>query len=602
MAVKRDPGLPGDPIDLYLRWGLVYGFGSLFKLPDSVGLLIQWKSSEAAQEAVRFVHPAEASLPAIYLMPRGKPEQIPPFWSITVPVKSLGSFLDAVKDLALTIKLAAPVTPSTLATSQNVAPALSTKKTLMAVLDDGCAFANASFRDPGGTRVIWLWNQNTNALGAPVMPFGYGGQWSKADLDLFFPAGGTQDEAYRDAGLPGLRRSAAHGTHVMDLLAGEDPTSSNSSDIVFVQFPKEGIEDPTGLWLERYAWDGLLYVVANAGAATKRIVVNISWGPQTGPHDGTYQLEAYIDWLIQVEKSIGHELIVTLPAGNSFSAKAHGQVSYRLGGSVDWILPPDGEIQTFVEFWWPKSVLPVNAHLQVIAPGQAPVNLVVGSNPPPPPPDPGWRAELGQVGSSTRALVTVNATAAKSGVKGRDGRWQFVIPATAGGAPKPVDIYVARSDHNMGAQRRAKASYLTDAGVQKQRFVAASDRYKEATGSAVRRAGTLNGIATGKNTFVAAGYVLEDRQAGPYSSSGPTRGPRKGPNFAMMTDRSEARPGIRAAGVRTGTKVLLVGTSTAAPQLGRMLAKATKPPPKNPDPERTGMGELDPVSSLIDPE
>jgi len=595
MAAKKDPGLPGDPIDLYLRWGLVYGFGSLFKLPGLVGLLIQWKSSEAAQEARRFV-PDDASLPGIYLVPRGKPEQIPPFWSITVPVKSLGSFLDAVKDLAISIELAAPVAPSRLATSQNVSPALSTTKVLMAVLDDGCAFANASFRDPGGTRVIWLWNQDPDALGAPVLPFGYGGQWSKGDLDLMFPAGGTQDEAYRDAGLPGLRRSAAHGTHVMDLLTGEDPAAS-SSDIVFVQFPKEGIDDPTGVWLKGFAWDGLLYVVVNAGANTKRIVANISWGPQTGPHDGTYVLEAYIDWLIQVEKSIGRELIVTLPAGNSFSARAHAQVSYRVGGSVDWILPPDGEIQTFVEFWWPKSVLPGNARLQVIAPGQAPVSLVVGPNPSP---DGSWQAVLGQVGSSTRALVTVNATAAKSGVKGRDGRWQFVIPGTAGGAPKPVDIYVARSDHNMGAQRRAKASYLTDAGVEKQRFVAASDRYNEATGSAIRRAGTLNGIATGKGSKVAAGYVWKTKEPAPYSSSGPTRGPRTGPDYALVTDRSEARPGVRGAGVRTGTKFRLVGTSTAAPQLGRLLAAKTlpKPPPPS-DPERTGNGRVVPLPTVI---
>jgi hypothetical protein len=234
--------------------------------------------------------------------------------------------------------------------------------------------------------------------------FGYGGQWSKADLDLLFPAGGTQDEAYRDAGLPGLRRSAVHGTHVMDLLTGEDPAASNSSDIVFVQFPKEGIEDPTGLWLKRFAWEGLLYVVACAGNATTRIVANISWGPQTGPHDGTYPLEAFIEWLVQAEASNGRELIVTLPAGNSFSARAHGRVSYRVGGSVDWILPPDGQIQTFVEFWWPNSVLPANAHLQVIAPGDAPVNLVVGSQTSA---DLSWQAELSRVGNSTRAIVTV---------------------------------------------------------------------------------------------------------------------------------------------------------------------------------------------------
>lgn len=595
---KNNPGLPGNPIDLYLRWGLVYGFDSLFKLRGSVGLLIQWKSSEKAQEALRSV-PAEASLPGIYLVPRGKPKRVPPFWAITVPIKSLGPFLDAVKDLAVTIELAAPVAPSPFATSQNVSPAPSTEKILMAVLDDGCAFANARFRDPSGTRVIWLWNQDVDALGAPVA-FGYGGQWSKADLDLLFPAGGTQDETYRDAGLPGLRRSAAHGTHVMDLLTGEDPTASKFWDIVFVQFPKEGIEDPTGRWLNRFAYEGLLYVVACAGNATTRIVANISWGPQTGPHDGTSALEVFIEWLVQAEASIGRELIVTLPAGNSFSARAHARVSYRVGGSVDWILPPDGEIQTFVEFWWPNSVLPGNAHLQVIAPGDAPVTLVVG---PQTSADGSWQAELSRVGYSTRAMVTVNPTAAKSGVKGRDGRWQFVIPGTAGGTPKRIDIYVARSDHNMGARRRAKASYLTDAGIEKQRFVAASDRYKEAAGSAIRRAGTLSGIATGESSYVAAGYVWKTKEPAPYSSSGPTRGPRTGPDYALVTDCSEARAGVRGAGVRTGTKFRLVGTSTAAPQLGRLLAAKTLPkPPPPPDPERTGNGRVDPLPPVIGPE
>jgi len=594
----RGPGRRGGSVDLYLRWGLVYGFDRLFRVQGAVGLLIQWKSSKNAQEALRFVAPAKATLPGIYLVPRGKPKRVPPFWSITVPIESLQSFLESVEDLAVTIELAAPVKPSPLANSQNVTPALSAKRILMAVLDDGCAFANARFRDQTGTRVNWLWNQNVDAVGASVPSFGYGGQWSKADLDLLLPVGGTQDEAYRDAGLPGLRRSAAHGTHVMDLLAGQDPTAVKSSDIVFVQFPREGIEDPTGLWLNRFAWEGLLYIVASAGSATKKIVANISWGPQTGPHDGTMALEAWIDWLVAVEKSIGRELIVTLPAGNSFSARAHARVSYRAGGSVDWILPPDGEIQTFVEFWWPHSVLPAKAHLQVIPPGAAPVNLLVG---PTPSPDGSWQAELSRVGNSTRALVTVNATAAKTGVKGRDGRWQFVIPRTVGGTPKRIDIYVARSDHNMGARRRAKASYLTDAGLTQQRFVAATDRYDEATGSAIRRAGTLSGIATGKKSYVAAGYVWKTGEPAPYSSSGPSRGPRTGPDYAMVTDLSEARPGVRGAGIRTGTKFRLVGTSTAAPQLGRLLTGA-KPVPIPNDPERTGFGLFPPSNDLIGPE
>jgi hypothetical protein len=69
----------------------------------------------------------------------------------------------------------------------------------------------------------------------------------------------------------------------------------------------------------------------------------------------------------------------------------------------------------------------------------------------------------------------------------------------------------------------------------------------------------------------------------------------------MMTDRSEARAGVRASGVRTGTKARLVGTSTAAPQLGRLLVVGLPKPVPN-DPERTGNGKLPPLDSLIGPE
>jgi hypothetical protein len=35
---KNNPVLRGGPVDLYLRWGLVYGFDSLFKLRGFGGI------------------------------------------------------------------------------------------------------------------------------------------------------------------------------------------------------------------------------------------------------------------------------------------------------------------------------------------------------------------------------------------------------------------------------------------------------------------------------------------------------------------------------------------------------------------------------------
>jgi hypothetical protein len=482
---------------------------------------------------------------------------------------------------------------------------------MMAVLDDGCAFANDRFRTQTGTRVLWVWNQDDNAKGGPlngVLPsanvnFSYGAQWSNTDLDAIHAAvGGSQEEAYRQAGLPSLRRSAAHGSHVLDLLAGADPDEDELSDIVFVQFPQEGIDDPSGQWLKHFAADGLFYITECAGDDTETIVANISWGPQTGPHDGSYVLENYIEWLIKDQwDNHGRTLIVTLAAGNSFSARAHAQVDYAAGGTFEWILPPDGKIPAFVEFWWPKPVTPAQARLRVVPPSGPPTDVLF--NPPPPLPDAPWWAEITNVGGWTTALLVVNPTGGRQGVNGPHGLWRIEIDETVGGIAADIDVYVARADHNMGSRRQAKASYLTDDKLEEHRFVAPSKRYKEAQGSKIRRAGTLSGIATGPTPKVAAGYVLKTEEPAPYSSSGPTRGARRGPDYAMVTDRSAARPGVRGAGVRTGTKFRLVGTSTAAPQLGRRLAANNLPnPPPPPDPERTGKGRVPPSDDLVGPE
>jgi len=152
----------------------------------------------------------------------------------------------------------------------------------------------------------------------------------------------------------------------------------------------------------------------------------------------------------------------------------------------------------------------------------------------------------------------------------------------------------------MGAARRAKASHLSDQALEDGRFVAPEDRHKEASGSVVRKRGTLSGLATGKSSFVAGGYVLSTGECAPYSSAGRTRGARIGPDYGLVTDRSEVLRGVRAAGVRSGTKAVLVGTSTAAPQLGRKLVNNNTNVTKSPcPPERAGKGLLPPDSGVV---
>ncbi|MDM0108755.1 hypothetical protein QTH97_27685 [Variovorax sp. J22R24] len=178
------------------------------------------------------------------------------------------------------------------------------------------------------------------------------------------------------------------------------------------------------------------------------------------------------------------------------------------------------------------------------------------------------------------------------------------------GCTGEAHLYIARADHDMGARRRARASYLRDKASDDARFRQPALRDEEAPRSVVRRAGTLNGVATGAASRVAAGYVgdwtdsTQDRRPSSYSSSGPSRdGTKVGPDYAFMTDHSLAVKGVRASGVRTGTVARLVGTSMAAPQYARELAVASKrsadkanekvaPPPIDP---RFGKGHRRPL-------
>jgi hypothetical protein len=588
-------------LDAYLSWALETNFRFVLTdprartIPPFIGLLVEWNGIDAAVRARQLLEQSTAlagvRVADVYTGGRQGPPQT--FWTLSMPPERVRVFVDALAQEARRIELAGSANSTALPVLSRMPPPCD-HPVLFGLLDDGCAFANPRFRLAANTRIRRLWNQNSDAVGytmlTPPFNFGYGGQLFDTELDALLAAAQQRaEEAYRDARFQSLRRAAVHGTHVLDLLAG-----SLHEPIVFVQFPRLAVEDPTGLWLDKYALDGLHYILQAAGPNTKRVVVNLSWGPQTGPHDGTSFLEQAIDALVQSQPK-HRELIVTLPAGNTFGAQAHAQVDCASGGSLQWLLPPDGRMSAFVEVWWPQGVGPLPTNLTVQPPRGAPVPVVPGKQP-----FPGWSVDLQAVGASPRALISVNPTAGDpTTVSGPCGPWTFVFGPTPGSPPGPIHLYLARANHNMGARRLALPSRFTDAAYEAGRFVAPALRYAEAAGSAVRRAGTLNGIATGASTVVVGGYRLADKMPAPYSSSGPSRGPRMQPDYACASDLSPAVPGLRAAGVRGGTVFRLIGTSSAAPQLGRILANGPTAPHRDPPPPpsypvRMGQGRLRP--------
>ena len=69
--------------------------------------------------------------------------------------------------------------------------------------------------------------------------------------------------------------------------------------MVFVQFADDCIRDATGVWLKAYVLRGIRYILSFADPnKTENVVINVSYGPTTGPHDGTAELEAALTALV----------------------------------------------------------------------------------------------------------------------------------------------------------------------------------------------------------------------------------------------------------------------------------------------------------------
>lgn len=538
---------------------------------------------------------------------------------------------------------------------------------LLAVIDDGCPFARADLQHRAGlvgSRLLAVWDQNDRPpvqgpagayqFGRGLPDLQYGVEFWRETVPAPGPAtppllglndwvglhrsgAGVHEEAcYHNGGFTSLQRQVAHGAHVLDLMAGNIPPASRmgpigpgldrrdppswrqggaaavppdpagDADIVFVQIPQAAIDDATGSWLGAHVVAGLTYIMSCAQpGVTRNVVVTISYGPTTGPHDGGSLLEDMLAHMVAFYDGQGGRprLDIVLASGNAYATSHHVALDVAPGAesSWRWRIPPDNTVPCFAEVWLPE---PLAAH--------ATVTLT--------PPGPAGEPATGvmqTLGNQRLWLFAVPPTVEqprRGPVAGYQpaahGDWQLrVAVADQAPGPVPVHAYAARTDPNMHARTGARASAFVDARWEAQHAASAAHCWRDGefvvTGSCVERGGTLNGMATGgqPRLHVAGAYRVSDGRKSPYASAGPARGPstRQGPDYALPGDASEILGGMLAGGTRSGALFRMVGTSTAAPQLARWLARTfaspvSLPPPDNPggvvEPTRRGAGNL----------
>jgi hypothetical protein len=514
-------------------------------------------------------------------------------------------------------------------------------RVLLAVIDDGMAFAHDRLLDGnGGTRIESAFDQLQ-----PLQPWYFGRQIEKrqpgSGIDDQMAAcrrAGVvdEDEVYRrtaalDLSQPGqkpLLARSSHGAAVSDLAGGEARPNAQHPPLLAVQLPTATVADTSGATLGPQVLAALAWIVWRADQIHLGlpVIVNLSYGRNAGPHDGSSLFERQLDTFIAC---CGGSLRVVLPAGNAHLSRCHARFSLsdaEPSRTLHWRVLPDDGTENQLEIWLPPGA--PNLELQVIAPDGQPTTPF------------GWgsgqqlllhgrvvgQAEYHAPGSAgTRAMVHI-ALAPTADAEGLlplapAGCWRVVLSRRPG-QPRVlgIDAWIQRDDTAPGYRRRGRPSYFDDPRYARfddgGRWIE-SDTHRLTRGSVVKRAGTLNAIATGRRPVVVGGFRRSDGAVAAYSAAGPLVGPGRkppsahGPDALLPSEDDPALTGLLAAGTRSGAVVGLRGTSAAAPLAARWLAaqataagrsaifnaaKLGDPGPNKPAAQRGGGGRLQQAS------
>ncbi len=225
---------------------------------------------------------------------------------------------------------------------------------IVGIVDIGCDFAHRSFLDGSSSRILSLWDQRErNATEQrPVRPtapspagFGYGREFTQARLNDAL----AKSDPYAD--IDHELAAAAHGTHVMDIAAGNgqngQPGVAPRASLIFVHVDIDDVADSESLGNSRRLLEAVEYIFRKAGSTP--VVVNLSLGTHGGPKDGSTLVEQALDRQLE---TAGRATVIA--AGNSFNLRSHAQGTVQPGQPVtlSWEIIPFDRTPNELEVWY----------------------------------------------------------------------------------------------------------------------------------------------------------------------------------------------------------------------------------------------------------
>lgn len=234
---------------------------------------------------------------------------------------------------------------------------------LVGVVDTGADFRHADLRRADGSTRVAALLDFANVRGAlhPELP-DYGGAalWLAADIDAVLAA---ERAGMTPATTVDERDTNGHGTHVSGIAASNGLATARGfdagryvgiapgADLIVVQASRGDAS-----FSDADVVTGCRFAVEQARRLHRPIAVNLSLGSNSGPHDGTSNLELAIDALFPNTTS-GQAIVVA--AGNEGSRDQHAG-AWALDGSIDIpIAAPSSSqanAQLVLEVWYSGSL------------------------------------------------------------------------------------------------------------------------------------------------------------------------------------------------------------------------------------------------------
>ena len=404
---------------------------------------------------------------------------------------------------------------------------------IVGIIDDGGDFAHANFRAANGSsRLLFLWDQGAGKSD-PRSPaeFPYGREFSGPTLTTAL----AQADPYAAIGYQ--PKPDAHGTHVMDIAAGNGrgtttPGVAPAADLIFVQLGTSDTTEDESLGNSRRLLEAVEYIFLRARSLGRPAVVNLSIAMNGGPHDGTTLVERGFEHLLTEP---GRAIVIA--AGNMGDAGAHasGTVTANAPRTLGWRIHSADTSDNELEIWYSGA-----SDLAITI--TAPTGESIG------PVQPGATSELRIKNKVAVRVVSVRADPSNGDhqinvfLRRTAPKGNWIVQLTSTGAV-PFHAWIERDDFG-----RFRQSVFVEA-----------DRDITAT---------LGTLGCGATPIVVAA-ADPDRAALPvaaFSARGPTRAGGQKPDIVA--------PGvaITAAKARASGTIVLSGTSQAAPHIAGIVA------------------------------